>query len=196
MDRISYKKALEEIEKFKNKRFPNQLQCYEPTLSDVVRLYQQLANYNPGDKAAVLEEAFGFLAQEPIMTDYREGKLYIRPELSSYKNESDKNKRDYCNLIKVLFIREKDKFALDGSYEPDYETFEYDTKLKYFLSEIKEQLSGPIKLKDLYNKLIEKAKDGYSPDTLDLIDIEEDEYDVITDKEKKLLERFTIKTVE
>ena len=53
---------------------------YEPTLSDIKRIYNEYS-LNKGEIAGVLSDVFGWLAQDPIQYEYKNGTIYARAEV-------------------------------------------------------------------------------------------------------------------
>lgn len=180
--KISYAKAQKEIKKFYSVIYPNELQSYEPTLSDVIKVYKDIADPNPGEKAYVLADVFNYLAQDPIIIEHKEGKIYMRTEL--YVDEYE-GKKSMSAFIHAIYIREKDKLALNVSFDPEQDAYiDFERKLKSFVPIIKSIANEDLKIIEQYNKLKEKVKNGEYVDTSDILDLYESDSDHIISEKK------------
>lgn len=76
--------------------------CYEPTLSDVKKIYNEYS-LNKGEIAGILSDVFGWLAQGAIQDEYKNGKIYARAEVD---NED-------ILVIHFIYVNEKDEVFIE-----------------------------------------------------------------------------------
>lgn len=76
--------------------------CYEPTLLDVKRIYNEYS-LNKGEIAGVLSDVFGWLAQDPMQYEYKNGKIYARAEVDD----------EDILVIHFIYINEMDEVFIE-----------------------------------------------------------------------------------
>lgn len=82
--------------------------CYEPTLSDVKRIYNEYS-LNKGEIAGVLSDVFGWLAQDVIQCEYKNGKIYARAEVDV----------EDILVIHFIYINEMDEVFIEQKLGDD-----------------------------------------------------------------------------
>ena len=99
--------------------------CYEPTLSDVKRIYREYSS-NKGEIAGVLSDVFGWLAQDVIQHVYKNGKIYARAEADD----------EDVLVIHFIYINEIDEVFIEHKLGSDEDIT--NTPLEGYIPEIKQ----------------------------------------------------------
>jgi len=92
------------LTKFENKIRKMMEGSYEPTQADVVRIYKEYS-CNKDEISAILSEVFGWLSQEPICVEYKQGRIYMRCEATSSEE---------LLWIHYFYINEKINLAIEN----------------------------------------------------------------------------------
>lgn len=106
--------------------------CYVPTKSDVIRIYDEFSKSNEkSELSSILSDVFDWLSQEPQSISYKNGVIYVRPELNT----------EDIFVYHVIFIDERKNLYIDEKLSNDNI---FEMTIKDYLPSIKEFIAEMI----------------------------------------------------